>query len=92
MNTPAFNIAFAHGMEVAVVVMVIAYPEQCFAVINGLIRTAAHNLLITAVRGCNFYLYVRGWLMYQRLKREFNRMGLDIGPYKFTPLQERENV
>lgn len=37
----------------------------------------------------NQKLRLMAWLMYRRLKKDFARMGIEIGPFVYVPLEER---
>ena len=38
----------------------------------------------------NWKLRTMSWFMYRRLKKDFAALGLDIGPFKYVPLEERD--
>ena len=83
--------AFIYGMELATLALCCMYPAKTLEFVDYLLYNLQVNMLILSVRGCNLALYVRGWMMYRRLRREFAAMGLEIGPYKFIPLQDRDH-
>ena len=37
----------------------------------------------------NARLFVTEWLVYRRLRRDFGKYGIELPPFTFTPLQER---
>ena len=39
----------------------------------------------------NLRLRWMSWLMYRRLKKDFAGLGIEIGPFKYVPLEERDH-
>ena len=38
----------------------------------------------------NARVYLMEWMIYRKLKRDFGKYGIEIPPFTFTPLQERD--
>ena len=56
--------AFIYGMELATLALCCMYPAKTLEFVDYLLYNLQVNTLILSVRGCNLYLYVRGWMMY----------------------------
>ena len=41
------------------------------------------------IKYLNLQILIRSWLMYRRLRKDFKKMGIDLPPFQFTPLQDR---
>ena len=65
------------------VACVALWPEESQFAVNFM--TAKLQLIYM-----NWKLRTSAWLMYRRLKKDFAELGLDIGPFKYVPLEERD--
>ena len=76
--------AFTYGWMAGLIVLYIAFPNECDAYFNEMYAVARIKYL-------NGMLLLRSWLMYRRLRKDFKKMGLDIPPFRFVPLQDRDH-
>ncbi len=66
----------------AIVVAVAIWPEES--------TTFALEIYARLmIKYLNLQLFVRSWLMYRRLRSDFKRMGIELPPFQYTPLQDR---
>ena len=71
--------------EIAIIIFVVFL---CFA---DEIEVAVHYLYLQILLArANLNLYIRSYLLYRKLKSGMDKHGLDIPPFKFTPIQKRQ--
>lgn len=66
----------------AIVVAVAIWPQE-----SSQFALEIHARMM--IKYLNLQMLVRSWLMYQRLRKDFKRYGIELPPFQFTPLQDR---
>ncbi|MAH29403.1 MAG: hypothetical protein CL959_01810 [Euryarchaeota archaeon] len=76
--------AFTYGWMAGLIILYALFPKECDAYFFGLYA-------IARIKYWNGMLLLRSWLAYRSLRNDFKEMGVELPPFKFTPLQDRDH-
>jgi len=75
--------ALTYGWMIALVFLCVAFPTESTRYFNEL-------WAVLCIKTINGILCARAFWMYLKLRRDFRRFGIQIPPFRFVPLQDRE--